>query len=91
MHTIKPIDKNFLKGIFKKFKYIVILEEHSKIGGLASAIYEVYSSSNNKNKFLSLNTGENFVERSGKQKFAFEKLQISSKHIYKKILRFIKR
>ena len=42
-------------------------------------------------KFLSLNTGENFVERSGKQKFAFEKLQISSKHIYKKILRFIKR
>ena len=92
LHTIKPINEKFIEKIFRKFKYIVTLEEHSKIGGLASAISEIYVSGNKfNNKFLPLNTGEKFLEKSGRQKFALKKLKISSLHIEKKIINFIKK
>ena len=37
MHTIKPLDISSLNTIFKKFKLIISLEEHTLIGGLGSA------------------------------------------------------
>lgn len=37
-HTIKPLDTNRLTAVFNKFEKVCILEEHSKIGGLTSAI-----------------------------------------------------
>ena len=42
MHTIKPLDKEILFGNLDK-KLIVTVEEHSKIGGLGSAVAEVLS------------------------------------------------
>ena len=91
MHTIKPLDTNLLSKIFKKYKYIAILEEHSSIGGLTSAISEYYIEKNYTNKFLKLNTGIRFITKSGNQKKAQEKLNISSKGIEKKILSFLKK
>jgi len=91
MHTIKPLDTNLLSKIFKKYKYIAILEEHSSIGGLTSAISEYYIEKNYTNKFLKLNTGIQFIVKSGNQKKAQEKLNISSKGIEKKILNFLKK
>ncbi|MDD4909586.1 MAG: transketolase family protein [Candidatus Omnitrophica bacterium] len=41
MHTIKPIDADILIKAAKETKGIVVCEEHSVIGGLASAIDEV--------------------------------------------------
>lgn len=40
MHTIKPLDKNLLQEIFVKHRLIVTVEEHSRIGGLGSAVAE---------------------------------------------------
>ena len=37
-HTLKPFDKERIKKIFKKFKKIIIIEDHSEIGGLASIV-----------------------------------------------------
>ena len=37
-HTLKPFDNDRMKKIFKKFNKIVIIEDHSEIGGLASII-----------------------------------------------------
>jgi transketolase len=90
MHTIKPLDINLLNKVFKKYKYIVILEEHSSIGGLTSAISEHYMENNYINKFLKLNTGKQFILKSGNQKKAHENLNISPKGIEKKILHFLK-
>ncbi len=42
MHTIKPLDTGFLLRL-KTYDMIVSIEEHSKIGGLGSAIAEFYS------------------------------------------------
>lgn len=44
--TIKPIDKEMILKISKKYKYIVTLEEHSIIGGLYSSISEVLMKNN---------------------------------------------
>ncbi len=90
MHTIKPLDINLLNKVFKKYKYIVILEEHSSIGGLTSAISEHYMENNYINKFLKLNTGKQFILKSGNQEKAHENLNISPKSIEKKMLHFLK-
>lgn len=41
MHTIRPLDKEIILSCAKETKGIVVCEEHSVIGGLASAIDEV--------------------------------------------------
>ena len=91
MHTIKPLDTNLLNKIFKKYKYVAILEEHSSIGGLTSAISEYYIEKSFTNKFLKLNTGTQFILRPGNQKKAQENLNISPKRIEQKILHFLKK
>lgn len=40
MHTIKPLDTALLEQIYKKYKLIVTVEEHSIIGGLGGAVAE---------------------------------------------------
>lgn len=41
MHTIRPLDKQMIINCAKETKGIVVCEEHSVVGGLASAIDEV--------------------------------------------------
>ena len=40
LHTVKPLDDALLEDAFKRFKAIVVVEEHSVIGGLGSAVAE---------------------------------------------------
>ena len=40
VHTIKPFDKDFVKGLAGKYDALVTIEEHSIIGGLGSAVAE---------------------------------------------------
>jgi len=41
MHTIKPIDENMIINAAKKYKKIIVCEEHQVTGGLFSAVSEV--------------------------------------------------
>jgi len=41
MHTIKPLDEELIVEIAKKYKKILVCEEHQVIGGLYSSISEV--------------------------------------------------
>lgn len=41
MHTIKPIDEEVILESLEKYDAIFTLEEHSKIGGLGSAVSEI--------------------------------------------------
>ena len=91
MHTIKPLDKKLLNKVFQKYKYIIILEEHSGVGGLAGAISEFYTDKKFTNFFLKLNTGNQFVLKPGHQSDAFEKLNLTPKKIEQRILKFIKK
>ena len=39
-HTIKPLDEAMLAEVFKNFKLVVTLEEHSVLGGLGGSVAE---------------------------------------------------
>ena len=91
MHTIKPLDKNILNKIFKKFKNIIIIEEHSAIGGLGSAVSEYYTEKKNSNKILKLNIGNDFVLKSGNQNNAYKMLKLSANHIEKSVINLMKK
>jgi len=41
IHTIKPLDEELIVSLAKKSKVVISAEEHSKFGGLSSAIAEV--------------------------------------------------
>jgi len=41
MHTIKPIDRELIIATAKKYKKVLVCEEHQVIGGLYSAVCEV--------------------------------------------------
>ena len=90
-YSIKPIDQILMKKILKKYKYIVIIEEHSNIGGLTSAISEFVLKIKHKNKFLSFSTGDKFVMRSGKQKEALKMVKLDPESIKKRIINFVKK
>ncbi|MFM8436766.1 MAG: transketolase family protein, partial [Planctomycetia bacterium] len=40
MHTVKPLDDALLRESFDRFKVVAVVEEHSVIGGLGSAVAE---------------------------------------------------
>jgi transketolase len=40
MHTVKPLDDALLDDAFRRFRAVAVVEEHSVIGGLGSAVAE---------------------------------------------------
>ena len=89
-HTIKPLNTNFLKKIFKDFSLVVTVEEHSSIGGLGGTISEwIIENKVESKKLLKISTPDTFFKLSGSHEFAREKLGISSNQIFKKIRRRI--
>ena len=60
MHTIKPIDKNKIIEISKKFKLIITVEEHNIIGGLGSAVAEVLSGEISNAKLVRLGADDHY-------------------------------
>jgi transketolase len=40
LHTVKPLDEKLLRELFSNYRKIVVMEEHSLIGGAGSAILE---------------------------------------------------
>ena len=86
-HEVYNIE--LIKSSLNKFKHVIILEEHSNIGGLATAISEIFLDIKNNNKFLKLNLGENFIVKSGKQESAIKILKLSSKKIKQRVVKFI--
>lgn len=88
IHTIKPIDKEFIKKIAKQYKRIVVCEEHQSIGGLFSAVCEVLSTQKEVS-IASVGVGDKFGQ-SGDPKELMDKYELSSPHIAKKVEETIK-
>lgn len=62
IHTIKPIDENALIKAASETKGLVIAEEHSKIGGLSSAITEVLADNSINTKVVRMGISNLFGE-----------------------------
>ncbi len=89
-HTLKPFDLEGLRKKFKKFKLIIIIEDHSEIGGLnnivkTSAYEESYSG-----KILNFSLKDEFIHCYGTHDDLLTKHGIYTNRMYKKILTNLK-
>jgi transketolase len=72
-HTVKPLDKELLQSLVSRFSLIVVLEEHSLIGGLGSAISEWMADEGPfTTKLLRFGTPDLFPHRVGSQQYLRE-------------------
>lgn len=85
VHTIKPFDKVGIKKIFKKYKDIIIIEDHSEIGGLSEMIKAIAFEYNFKGKIESFSLKDQFIKCYSNQADLLEKHGITLKNILKKI------
>ena len=82
--SVVYLGADHLKKKFKKFKKIIIIEDHSKIGGLSSIIKESAYDQLYKGKILSFSLKDEFIHCYGNQDDLLNKHGISSKKLYKK-------
>ena len=82
-HTLKPVDYLRLKKIMKNFSKIVIIEDHSEIGGLSN-IVKCYAGENKyKGEIKSFSLKDNFFHKYGSQEDLWQLHGISFKQIIK--------
>ena len=88
-HTLKPFDYDGLKKIFKKFKQIIIIEDHSKIGGLNNIVKSCAYENSYKGKIFSYSLKDEFIHCYGSHEDLLDKHGINSKKIYRDIIKNI--
>jgi transketolase len=84
-HTLKPIDYSQLKKIMKKFSKIIIIEDHSEIGGLASIIKSYSAEIKYNGEIKSFSLKDNFFHNYGSQDDLLKLHGITFKQIIKNI------
>lgn len=80
MRFVKPLDRELLYDITKRFKKIVTVEDNSIVGGFGSAVSEFLSQNNLKNDLLIHGIPDKFIEH-GKPEELHEELRIDPKGI----------
>ena len=80
MHTIKPLDTKIIDEELCLSKFIVSVEEHSKIGGLGGAIAEYLSSIENNTTLLKLGIDDKF-RHAGDYKYMLEQNELLPEQI----------
>jgi len=86
-HTLKPFDYITLNKKFKKFKKIIIIEDHSKIGGLAALVKAAAYENSYKGKILSFSLKDEFIHCYGSQDDLLMKHGITTNKIFNTILK----
>ena len=87
MHTIKPIDENSLLNLIPNVKAVVTIEEHTRIGGLGTAILEFCSDSipEQTHKIFRIGIPDKFAEQYGSQNSLLEYWGITVQNIISSI------
>lgn len=83
VYSLKPIDKEQILEIAKKYKYIITVEEHQIIGGLGSTIAEIIAENNMITKIIRLGLNNEFTSVVGNQEYLREVYKINYKNIIK--------
>ena len=70
-HTVKPLDEELLADSFKRFKTVVTIEEHSRLGGLGGSVAEWLADHPGlKARLVRVGTEDAFLHEVGEQEFA---------------------
>lgn len=84
-HTLKPLDNNRIKKIFKKYDLIVTIEDHSIINGLTSDVKSLAFDNKFKGNILEFSLKDKFFHTYEKQQDLLDLHGINTKNIVKKI------
>ena len=85
MHTIKPLDEDYLLKASNKLKMLITIEEHGKIGGLGGAVAEWKSNNDIKITHQIFGTPDEFMHEVGSQEYAREKYGLVADNIANKV------
>ena len=78
---LKPLDVEKLQEEMQGKKAVITIEEHSRIGGLGSAVAEVIASGTSHPLFRTYNLGDSFSHFVGNQQFIREQFGFTAAHI----------
>jgi transketolase len=85
LHTVKPLDDELLQSLFQGHKLVVLLEEHSRIGGVGSALLEWMHDRSVCTPFLRFGTPDDFFHEAGERENAFELWELLPEQVVSKI------
>jgi len=80
-HTVKPIDDEYLHQAVSRFKLLVTVEEHSRVGGFGSAVAEWRMAQSRNIAQLSFGTDDVFMHEVGSQAYARKKFGLTAENI----------
>ena len=87
--TIKPFDNN-LKKIIKRYKKILVIEEHTSVGGLCSIVSEIIARNKINIDFSKISLSDKFGP-TGKYDFLLKYHRLDETSITNKILKLLKK
>lgn len=90
VHSVKPLDEDYLSDAAKRFKLLVTIEEHGLIGGLSGAVAEWRARENVGTPLLSFGTPDEFMHEIGSQKYAQVRYGLEAGNIAERILERVK-
>jgi len=80
-HTVKPLDADYLQQAAARFKLLVTVEEHSRIGGFGSAVAEWRMAQLLRVAQLGFGTEDVFMHEVGTQAYARKKYGLTADNI----------
>jgi transketolase len=80
-HTVKPLENDYLQQALTRFKLLVTVEEHSRIGGFGSAVAEWRLAQSKNIVQLSFGTADEFMHEVGSQTYARKKYGLTADNI----------
>lgn len=89
VHTIKPIDKEYIKSLTKEHSLIVSIEEHNVMGGMGSAISEVLSEFKNDTRMKYIGIQDK-IYTMGRRPFLLEQAGLTADSIAETVIKEIK-
>ena len=88
--TVKPLDKNSLKGILKRVKKIITVEENVKAGGFGSSVLEFASEIRTNSKIKLLGLEDKFINKYGTQDELLVKSGLTPNNLSNIMLKYLK-
>lgn len=86
-HTVKPLDEKRLEEIFARYRAVALAEEHSRIGGLGSAVAEWMARRGGAMpRFLPFGIRDEFAHRVGSQNHLRQQSGLTAEAIVKAVM-----
>jgi transketolase len=86
MHTVKPLDENYVKRLSERCRAIFTVEEHSVLGGLGGAVCEALAEVPTRCTVHRIGIPDRFVHVSGSQGFYREQCGLTPEGIVKRVV-----